>query len=187
MGPPTVPSPLLPSALPPARAALQPPPAALLPPAAAPGIAASRSRAAPPQPLDIRSLLHPAEHSRLIIALSASAIVFGVAAMFVYAASGWTRLAMYASIVVGFGALVWLGMQVNRSRLLGGAVRVSETTLPELQAVFDEVRARLDYQKPVDVYVMDKVAGGSVMTSYLGTRLIQIEGGLVAELLGDDH
>jgi hypothetical protein len=107
--------------------------------------------------------------------------------MFVYAASGWTRLAMYASIVVGFGALVWLGMQVNRSRLLGGAVRVSETTLPELQAVFDEVRARLDYQKPVDVYVMDKVAGGSVMTSYLGTRLIQIEGGLVAELLGDDH
>ena len=34
---------------------------------------------------------------------------------------------------------------------------------------------------------MDKVNGGSVMTSYLGTRLIQIEGGLVAELVGEGH
>jgi hypothetical protein len=34
---------------------------------------------------------------------------------------------------------------------------------------------------------MDKVDGGSSMTSYLGTRLIRIEGGLAAELLGDDH
>ena len=78
-------------------------------------------------------------------------------------------------------------LQVYRSRLLGGAVRVSEATLPELQSIFDEVRARLDYQEPVDVYVMDKVDGGSVMTSYLGTRLIQLEGGLVAELLGEEH
>ena len=76
---------------------------------------------------------------------------------------------------------------MGRSRLLGGAVRISETTLPELQAVLNEVRARLDYHKHVDVYIKDKVDGGSVMTSYLGTRLIQIEGGLVAELLGDER
>jgi hypothetical protein len=83
--------------------------------------------------------------------------------------------------------MVWLSLQIVRSRLLGGAVRVSEATLPELQSVFDEVRARLNYQQHVDVYVMDKVDGGSVMTSYLGTRLILIEGGLVADLLGEEH
>ena len=104
-----------------------------------------------------------------------------------YAASGWIDLGAYAGYLAAFGVLFWLGLQVSRSRLLGGAVRVSETTLPELQAVFDEVRARLDYHKHVDVYVKDKVDGGSVMTSYLGTRLIQIEGGLVAELLGDER
>lgn len=139
------------------------------------------------EPLDIRALLHPTEHSRLLIALSSSALVFGVAAMVAYAINGWTSLAVVAVVLALFGSLVWLSLQVYRSRLLGGAVRVSEATLPELQSIFDEVRARLDYQEPVDVYVMDKVDGGSVMTSYLGTRLIQIEGGLVAELLGEEH
>ena len=143
--------------------------------------------AVPMGPLDIRALLHPTEHSRLLFALSSSAVVFGVAAMIVNAIYGWTSLVVVAVFLVAFGGLVWLSLQVYRSRLLGGAVRVSEATLPELQAVFDEVRARLDYHAPVDVYVMDKVDGGSAMTSYLGTRLIQIEGGLAAELLGEEH
>jgi hypothetical protein len=137
------------------------------------------------EPLDIRALLHPAEHSRLLLALSSSAVVFGFAAMVVYASQGWTALAEYAGYLAAFGALVWMSLQVARSRLLGGAVRVSQATLPQLQSVFDEVRARLDYQKHVDVYVMDKVSGGSAMTSYLGTRLIQLEGGLAAELLDE--
>jgi hypothetical protein len=156
-------------------------------PAGPPTVPSPQHRAVPAAPLDIRSLLHPTEHSRLMIALSASAIVFGVAAMGVYALYGWIRLAEYAGYLTAFGVLIWLSLQVYRSRLLGGAVRVSEITLPELQAVVDDVRARLDYRKHVDLYVVDKVPGGSVMTSYLGTRLIEIEGGLVAELLGEEH
>ena len=147
------------------------------------GHSASPVAAAPMSPLDIGALLHPAEHSRLLLALSSSAIVFGVAAMMVYAHQGWMTLVALAVLLAAFGAGLWLTLQVFRSRLLGGAVRVSETTLPELQSVFDEVRTRLDYHKTVDVYVMDRVDGGSTMTSYLGTRLIQIDGGLAAELL----
>ena len=150
---------------------------------------APQQAAAPPPgapstaPLDIRSLRHPAEHSRLLIALSSSAIVFGVAAMAAYSLHGWKMLAGLAGTLVVLGTLIWLFLQVARSRLLGRAVRVSWTTLPELQSACDEVRARLDYRKRVDVYVTDKVDGGSAMTSYLGTRLIQLEGGLAAELL----
>jgi len=99
MGPPTVPSPPPPAAGPPARAA---------PP----------YRATSAAPLDIRSLLHPAEHSRLLIALSSSAIVFGVAAMAVYAQDGWKTLAGLAGALAAFGALIWLLLQVGRSRLL---------------------------------------------------------------------
>jgi hypothetical protein len=146
---------------------------------------ASPTSTGPSEQLDTRALLHPTEHSRLLIALSSSAVVFGIAAMIAYATAGWTILAEYGGYLAAFGVVVWLSLQIARSRLLGGAVRVSETTLPELQAVFDEVRARLDYHKRVDVYVMDKVAGGSAMTSYLGTRLIQIEGDLAAELLDE--
>jgi hypothetical protein len=128
----------------------------------------SPAGARPSQTLDIRALLHPTEHSRLLIALSSSAVVFGIAAMIAYAVAGWVILAEYGGYLVAFGVAVWLSLQIARSRLLGGAIRVSEMTLPELQAVFDEFRARLDYHKRVDVYVMDKVAGGSAMTSYLG-------------------
>jgi hypothetical protein len=135
--------------------------------------------------LDVRALLHPTEFSRLVIALSASAVVFGGAAIAVIKSSGLTGLVEIVLLLGAFGGLIWLSLQVYRSRLLGGAVRVSEVSLPELQSVFDEVRARLDYHEQVDVYVLDKVTGGSLMTSYLGTRLILIEGGLVAELLGE--
>ena len=114
-------------------------------------------------------------------------MVFGFAAMAAYAILGWAVLVEYAAYIAALGVVFWVSLQIYRSRLLGGAVRVTETTLPELQSVLDEVRTRLNYHKPVDVYVMDKVDGGSSMTSYLGTRLIRIEGGLAADLLGDDH
>jgi hypothetical protein len=156
-------------------------------PVVAAGLAAPPVSAVPMRSLDTRVLQHPAEDSRLLLALSASAVVFGFAAMAVYAIVGWAVLVEYAAYIAAFGVVVWVSLQIYRSRLLGGAVRVTETTLPELQLVFDEVRARLNYHKPVDVYVMDKVDGGSSMTSYLGTRLIRIEGGLAADLLGDDH
>jgi hypothetical protein len=135
--------------------------------------------------LDIRALLHPTEFSRLVIALSASAVVFGLYAIEVGIHEGPGALVGITAGVAAAGALVWLSLQVARSRLLGGAVRVSDVSLPELQSVFDEVRARLDYHQQVDVYVVDKVKGGSMMTSYLGTRLILIEGDLVADLLGE--
>ncbi len=156
-------------------------------PDVAAGPAAPPVSAAPMRSLDIRALQHPAEDSRLLLALSASAVVFGFAAMAAYASLGWAVLVEYAAYIAAFGVAVWVSLQIYRSRLLGGAVRVTETTLPELQSVLDEVRTRLNYHKPVDVYVMDKVDGGSSMTSYLGTRLIRIEGGLAADLLGDDH
>jgi hypothetical protein len=134
--------------------------------------------------LDIRALLHPTELSRLVIALSASAVVFGVYAFSLFSVGGPGGLLEITAILAASGSLIWLSLQVWRSRLLGGAVRVSDVSLPELQSVFDEVRARLVYHKQVDVYVVDKVDGGSLMMSYLGTRLILIEGDLVAELLG---
>jgi hypothetical protein len=134
--------------------------------------------------LDIRALLHPTEFSRLVIALSASAVVFGLYATLVVRASGVLTLVLLTAVIVASAGLIWLSLQIARSRLLGGAVRVSDVSLPELQSVFDEVCARLAYHEQVDIYIVDKVDGGSRVTSYLGTRLIMIEGDLVAELLG---
>jgi hypothetical protein len=54
--------------------------------------AASRPTSAMPTgTLDVRALLHPTEFSRLVIALSASAVVFGGAAIAVIKSSGSPR------------------------------------------------------------------------------------------------
>jgi hypothetical protein len=158
-------------------APLAPKPPMLTPPPGAPPAAAPVT-AAPAPPLDIRSLLHPAEHSRLVLALSVSVPVFAVVAIMSIVTWG---------LLVAVAATIWLSLQIARSRLLGGAVRVSHASLPELATVVDEVRSRLDYHDSIDVYVADKVTGGSTMTSYLGTRIILLEGGLVAELLETGH
>src|ERR1043166_4698448 len=55
--------------------------------------------------------------------------------------------------------------------------------MPGPRARLDGVRTSLDYHKRIDVYVIDKAPAPIAMTSYLGTRIILIEGGLVAELL----
>jgi hypothetical protein len=145
------------------------------------------SGAVPQGPLDIRSLLHPSENSRLVLALSVSLFVFAVVAIGLIAGHESSLLFEIILVLAATGGSIWWFLQLARSRLLGGAVRVSDASLPELQAVFDEVRARLDYHRDIDVYIMDKVTGGSALTSYLGTRIIQVEGGLVAELLEEGH
>ena len=118
-----------------------------------------------------------------MLALSVSLLVFAVVAIRPSASA----LLQLLVTLVALGASIWLSLQIYRSRLLGGAVRVSHASLPELEAVFDEVRSRLDYHKSIDGYVKAEVKGGSALTSYLGTRIILLEGGLVAELLETGH
>lgn len=137
-------------------------------------------------PLDVRSLRHHSENSRLALALTVSGAFLLILVIGVGASDPWNLFPL-AFVVAITGATIWFLLQVYRSRLLGSAVRVSEASLPDMQCAVDEVRHRLDYAKPVDVYITDKVDGGSSMTSYLGTRIVLLEGGLVAELLAENR
>jgi hypothetical protein len=131
---------------------------------------------------DISSLRHPYEHSRLLAALSATTIVLGGLAIATFALAGPVGLAI---IILGFGslgALIWLGLQIYRSLLFGGAIKVSEETLPRLSGIIESVRQGLDYRRRVDVYVADKGPDPITMWNYMGTRIILIEGALVADL-----
>jgi hypothetical protein len=137
--------------------------------------------------LDVRSLLHPFERSRLTLALCAIAIVFGVAAMVVARAGGGGALLGIVPGLAILGTSVWWLLQVHRAHLLGQAVHVTEHSLPELQKVVDEVRQRLDYRRRVDVYVTAKAASPSAMVTYLGTRILLLEGSLIADLQEEDR
>jgi hypothetical protein len=134
---------------------------------------------------DLAWLRHPSERSRLVLAVAASVVLAGLAAVLI-AKRLETDQVIWTMVVGPVAAAVgWLALQLHRANLLGNAVRVTPESLPELHAVLEEVRATLDYHRRVDVYVTDRVDGLMTLVSLFGTRIILIEGDLVATLLED--
>ena len=132
---------------------------------------------------DLAWLRHPSERSRLVLAVAASMMLAGLAVvLFAKRVERdqvlWTMAAGPAALALG-----WAVLQVARAQLLGNAVRVTPDSLPELAEVIEDVRTRLGYHRRVDVYVTDRVSGLMSLTSLFGTRIILIEGDLVASLL----
>jgi len=120
----------------------------------------------PGTPLPIRSLLHPYERSRFILALIAAIAL----------SPFWVVMGVVL-------VLPWIGLQIYRkSALLGNAVRVTGDSLPSVQQELDLVRARLSFDKPVDVYVAENSSALVTLTSYLGTHILLLDGDLMADL-----
>jgi hypothetical protein len=134
---------------------------------------------------DLAWLRHPSERSRLVLAVAASVILAGLAAVLIFKRLETEHVIW--TMVVGpvAAATAWLALQLHRANLLGNAVRVTPESLPELHSVLEEVRDRLAYHRRVDVYVTDRVSGLMSLTSLFGTRIIMIEGDLVATLLSE--
>jgi hypothetical protein len=134
----------------------------------------------------VRPLLHPTEQSRLLLAMAASLLALGLPLIFIVEIGG-AKLLFDLALALGlFLGSIWLGMQMARARLLGRSVRVDEHTFPEFHAIVEDVRATLHYRRPVEVYVTVSVSTGVSMTSLLGTRIILIDGGLLADLLAPE-
>jgi hypothetical protein len=128
----------------------------------------------------IAPLLHPTEPSRLVLALIAAGLALLFPFLILIHTGGIGAILELLAVVVGS---IWIGIQLSRARLLGRSVRVDASTFPEVQAIVAEVCATLDYRRRLEVYITEKATPSIVTTSLLGTRLIVIEGGLVADLL----
>ena len=135
----------------------------------------------------VRDLRHPRDGSRFLLALMPSAATFAVVPACLYAVGGVKAVAGFLGAVLTVVVSVWVLIQIHRARLLGGAIRVSSASFPEVQAVVDEVCHRLDYRGRLDVWIVEKVDGQVTLTSYLGTKLILVEGGLASDLVTDDR
>jgi hypothetical protein len=147
----------------------------------------ARSQAAessrPATAASIKPLIHPTEPSRLALALVAAGVALIILIVVAAVASNAGALGYLFLFALFIGGSLWFGQQLLRARLLGRSVRVGSDTFPALQELLDEVRSTLGYQKRIDVYVVDKGAAPIAMSSYLGTRIVVIEGGLVADML----
>ncbi len=157
----------------------------MTPTVAAPEAPAGAWGAAPR--IDVKQLQHPTEHSRLLLALAATTLGTAAIGFALVQYFGAGMAALVALGLLAFALVVWIPMQVYRARLLGRSVRVTADTLPEIQGVVDEVRARLDYRRRVDVHVIDDQNPSVTLTSYLGTRILILKGAFVADLVKQDR
>jgi len=164
-----------------AQAGSTPPPSSAAPPTlpAPAGLSQSPVPGARTAP-SIAPLLHPTEPSRLALALIAAGLALLFPFLILIHTGGIGVILKLLAIVIGS---IWVGIQLSRARLLGRSVRVDASTFPEVQAIVAEVCATLDYRRRLEVYITEKVTPSIVTTSLLGSRLIVIEGGLVADLL----
>jgi hypothetical protein len=139
--------------------------------------------------LDVAELRHPSEQSRFALALVASALAVAVG-LFVLVSLG--ELTLLLALVVAMGIVVllfWVGLQIWRVRLLGDAVLVSARTLPDVQEIVDVVRARLAYDRRIDLYVVDKISrvlsvdsAPITLTSFFGVHVLVAEGDALGDL-----
>ncbi|GGI45812.1 hypothetical protein BCL57_001548 [Agromyces flavus] len=132
-------------------------------------------------PLEMARLRYPAEPSRLAMAVVsvASALVVFVAWLAVSDLS--LLFAGGIALVVG-GFFIWVAWQFGRVHLLGDAILVSAETFPEVQNAVDEVRAALQYDRRVDIFVIPNLSPRIQLKSYFGIRALLIEGGAIADM-----
>jgi len=138
-------------------------------------------------PLALPPMRHPSEYSRLLLALCAVTAVLGGWVAILLVLAGPLALAIVSATILALLLSVWIGLQLYRALVIGHSVRVTEESLPEMQAVVDDIRARLGYHGAVDVYIAQKVTPSVSLTSYFGTKVILIEGSLIGDLIGEDR
>lgn len=138
--------------------------------------------ATPDEPIDVEHTRYPYERVRLIIGQVACIAVVVIAVILLIEASKIKNLLWYVLLAIAALALVIVTLQLRRARLLGSAVRVTPENLPQLHAKMAYLRKRLDYWRPVDVYVAESVKDKVMLTSFLWQRVILLEGDFMASL-----
>ncbi|MDQ0714819.1 hypothetical protein QFZ55_004271 [Streptomyces luteogriseus] len=81
---------------------------------------------------------------------------------------GGTSLLILFLTILFVAAAQWFFLRMWNARLLGRAVKVTPECFLEIHAEIAELRQKLDYHRPVDVYVADEVDGKMRVTSLLG-------------------
>lgn len=133
------------------------------------------------QPFSLEHMRHPHETSRRTLATLTTVVVYLIGLAFIIASP------LYGLILIFLIISLWFGISLWRARLLGGAVKVTEESFPEINRILNTLRRQLDYRKDIDLYVSDDVDGKAQLLSLLGHRVIIIDGGFTNELRGEEY
>ena len=131
-------------------------------------------------PEELKSLLHPSEDSRFYLAL---AIVIPLGLAMLWLSVTLVFIIVYIVFIIG---IVWLTLQVAKAHLMANAVKVSDKNFPEINNVLNEVLYTLDYDKAVDVYIVEEGTVNAFLYKFFETKFIVLNSELVEDMLAHD-
>lgn len=123
---------------------------------------------------ELKSMLHPTETSRFILALIV-AIPVAIALCALVVVSKGTILLFLAIVLPG----VWFSLRLLKACLVGSSVRVSADNFCEIHEILLEVKNRLDYHKDVEIYITEGGSFNALLYKFFQTRFILLNSDVV--------
>lgn len=78
---------------------------------------------------------------------------------------------------------VWVGMQIAKASLTANAIKVSEASFPEVHSVLEEVRYTLNYDEPIDIYIVEEGTVNAFLAKFFRTKFIILNSELVEDMI----
>jgi heme exporter protein D len=125
-------------------------------------------------------LLHPKEQSRFVLALIIVSPFMFLALLLTIFTAG---LFLFWLGMIAF--FVWLSLRMLTLALIGNAVRVTPDNFPEMYAVLEEVKRRLNYTQDVGMYIVNEGGLNAILYKFLSSRFIVLPETLAADMANE--
>lgn len=135
----------------------------------------------PPRQLteaELKTLLHPTEESRFDLALFVTFPVVSIGLLIIFSTIAF--ILAYVALLV---FIVWIGVQIAKANLTANALKVSAASFPEIHKVCEEVRHTLDYNKPIDIYIVEEGTVNAFLARFFRTEFIVLNSELVEDMV----
>lgn len=127
---------------------------------------------------ELKTLLHPTEESRFDLALLVTFPVISIGLLIIFSTIAF--ILIYVAMLV---LAVWVGMQIAKASLTANAIKVSEASFPEVHSVLEEVRYTLNYDEPIDIYIVEEGTVNAFLAKFFRTKFIILNSELVEDMI----
>jgi Zn-dependent protease with chaperone function len=124
---------------------------------------------------ELKQLLHPKEKTRFLLALLITLPIAVGAVLLIFASAGMILFFILAIVFV-----VWFVLQVFKAALIGGSVKVSQDNFPEIYEILMDVKKRLNYNKSVDIYIVEGGSVNAFLYKFFQTKFIVLNSDIVS-------
>jgi hypothetical protein len=123
---------------------------------------------------------YPLQNRRYYLALICSIILFPLIALGLIAGTVFL-------IVPAVAFMLWVGMRIFFANMLGNSILVSAENYPRILAITEEIKAKLDYTKPIYVFVYEDGSFNAYMRHLFFRRAIFLNSELLQTGVSDQE